>query len=445
MVRRWCGLAAACAALVGLAGIALAQENYNKQEQQRSDQPRTEQQSDQQKTQHTYMHEHMMKGVSAHEAAEIARNVKQSLADSIKTAEKQTGGHAVSAMCLYGRDLGQERFRTGETGQKGQTGEMAENIGPDQLVCLVTVSVSDNKLVKVTIDANNGKVLAQHDINYAPLAFFEPGGQIGRTTMTDTDGMNMARRWQKASDLVGKTVKNSKDENLGKLENIVVDANSGRILYGVLSFGGVLGIGDKLFAIPWSSLEPTTDMDHIVLDVDKDRLKNAPGFDKSHWPDFADESFATSTHRYYGQTPYWQNQQSQQTSDVRAENYNERWNRRPTGWQKVTDLMSKDVRNPENEDLGTIKNLVIDPDNGRIMYGVLAARGKYYAIPWSALDLSTDSKKFVLNVRKDQLPDSASFSDNAWPNFTDQRWAADNYRAFGVEPYWRAPKAGYTD
>jgi hypothetical protein len=86
----------------------------------------------------------------------------------------------------------------------------------------------------------------------------------------------------------------------------MIDMPSGRIAYAVLSFGGVLGMGSKLFAVPWSLLQVDQDQKCFVLDLDKQTLKNAPGFDKEHWPDMADTSWSSEVHGYYGATPYWQ-------------------------------------------------------------------------------------------------------------------------------------------
>jgi hypothetical protein len=85
----------------------------------------------------------------------------------------------------------------------------------------------------------------------------------------------------------------------------MIDVPSGRVAYAVLSSGGFLGIGDKLFAIPWQALTLDTDNECFVLDVDKERLENAPGFDKDHWPSMADQRWASDLHTYYGTRPYW--------------------------------------------------------------------------------------------------------------------------------------------
>lgn len=109
-----------------------------------------------------------------------------------------------------------------------------------------------------------------------------------------------------ADTLEGDTVVNRQNEDLGKIKDIMIDVPSGRVAYAVLSSGGFLGIGDRLFAIPWSALTLDTDRKCFILDVDAERLKNAPGFDKDHWPTMADPTWATEVHAYYGQRAYWQ-------------------------------------------------------------------------------------------------------------------------------------------
>jgi sporulation protein YlmC with PRC-barrel domain len=255
---------------------------------------------------------------------------------------------------------------------------------------------------------------------------------------TSTDDFAMAKRTQKATDLMGKKVINSANENLGKLEDIVVDANSGRILYGVLSFGGFLGMGDKLFAIPWASLELPADAKSLVLNVTKDRLKNAEGFDKNQWPNFADEQWAVKTHKYYDRTPYWQVSEANPADNKNRTGgtYRDRWYQRATVWQKCSDLCGKDIHNMQNEDLGKISDCLIDPDTGRILYGILAQTGKRFAVPWYALTLTSDAKRFQLNITKEQLKNAPSFTGDSWPNATDEAWAVEVHRFYNVQPYW---------
>jgi len=85
----------------------------------------------------------------------------------------------------------------------------------------------------------------------------------------------------------------------------MIDIASGRVAYAVLSFGGFLGMGDKLFAIPWSSLAIDTVEKRFILNVDKSLLERAPGFDKNNWPDMADRTWGAGVYSYYGTKPYW--------------------------------------------------------------------------------------------------------------------------------------------
>jgi len=109
-----------------------------------------------------------------------------------------------------------------------------------------------------------------------------------------------------AGTLTGEEVVNSAGETLGKIDSIMLDVPNGRVAYAVLSFGGFLGMGDKLFAIPWQALQLDTDNKCFILDVDKETLEGAPGFDKDHWPSMADPQWANQLHSYYGSRPYWE-------------------------------------------------------------------------------------------------------------------------------------------
>jgi sporulation protein YlmC with PRC-barrel domain len=114
------------------------------------------------------------------------------------------------------------------------------------------------------------------------------------------------RRILTASTLTGDRVRNPAGDNLGSIEEIMLDLESGRIAYAVLSFGGFLGIGDKLFAVPWSTLRVDQGEHEFVLDIDRAALEKAPGFDKDNWPDMADPAFGREIHQHCGQTPYWE-------------------------------------------------------------------------------------------------------------------------------------------
>lgn len=111
--------------------------------------------------------------------------------------------------------------------------------------------------------------------------------------------MATAPNYLSASTLTGDDVQNQQGESLGDLKDLMIDISTGKVAYAVVSFGGVLGMGDKLFAVPWDALQVDGENKQLILSIPKDRLKDAPGFDKDHWPNFADSAFADKVRGYY--------------------------------------------------------------------------------------------------------------------------------------------------
>jgi sporulation protein YlmC with PRC-barrel domain len=120
----------------------------------------------------------------------------------------------------------------------------------------------------------------------------------------------------KASSSIGTNVVNPNGDKLGDIKEIVIDPRSGKVAYAVVSFGGFLSMGAKLFAIPFSALKYNVTkseyaqneylQNEYVLDVSRERLEAAPGFDPDHWPLMSDESWHRDMHKYYERLPYWE-------------------------------------------------------------------------------------------------------------------------------------------
>ena len=109
-----------------------------------------------------------------------------------------------------------------------------------------------------------------------------------------------------ASKIIGEAVVNRQNESLGKIHELVIDAKEGRLAYAVLSFGGFMGMGNKLFAMPWRAFEFATTENKLILNVDKEKLKTAPGFEKDDkWPDFSDTLWGERIYKYYEHVPPW--------------------------------------------------------------------------------------------------------------------------------------------
>ena len=103
-----------------------------------------------------------------------------------------------------------------------------------------------------------------------------------------------------ADTLIGDEVYNHNDEELGDIKEIMLDMRTGQIAYAVLSFGGILGMGDKLFAVPWERLTLDPVNKRFLLNVEKGQLKDAPGFDKNNWPDMGSDAWNQQMEAFYG-------------------------------------------------------------------------------------------------------------------------------------------------
>jgi len=126
--------------------------------------------------------------------------------------------------------------------------------------------------------------------------------------MNDTINSNviiaghLGSRVLSASTLNGDDVYNPNGDKLGSIKEIMLDIETGKVCYAVLSFGGFLSLGEKLFAVPWGALAIDTENKRFVMDTDEERLKNAPGFDTDNWPNMADPTWEKSVHAYFGTT-----------------------------------------------------------------------------------------------------------------------------------------------
>lgn len=101
----------------------------------------------------------------------------------------------------------------------------------------------------------------------------------------------------------GYKVQNTSGDDLGKVEELVIDRGSARVMYAVLSHGGFLHGGNRLTAIPWGRLEMEPDQKRFLLNVDKETLQNAPHFERSTWPDMTLPEWRESTETYFAYSP----------------------------------------------------------------------------------------------------------------------------------------------
>jgi len=261
-----------------------------------------------------------------------------------------------------------------------------------------------------------------------------------------------------ASDLIGMKVVTQKGESVGKIEDVVVHPG-GEPSYAVLSMGGWLGMGDKLFAMPWSVLrsvepntakketaEPTKKDWSLVLPLEKERLKNAPGFEKKDWPSMANPDWTKDIDTFYAGDL---NPNTKKPVDAAMRNALISW--------RTTELKGTDVKTPTGEKLGDLKEVAIDC-NGRVSFVVLSVGGflgmgdRLVAVPWDALTFPTaggkgdkaDMRLITLASTKKQLEGAPQFregKDNS-VEMCDPKWIGHLYEYYSCPTYWSTPAVG---
>ena len=251
-----------------------------------------------------------------------------------------------------------------------------------------------------------------------------------------------------ASTIKGDKVVNAAGDNIGKIEELMIDLDNGRVAYSVLSFGGFLGLGDKLFAIPWQALNLRLHEHAFLLDIPKDVLKKAEGFDKDNWLTTREE--LSRSYTYYGYQTYWQTEASEEI-ELPGKAEPERTTRRGMAGRDNPEFLSAGiikgdkVVNRTGDNIGKIEELMIDLEDGRVAYAVVSHGGllgigsKLFAIPWQALKLRAHEHAFLLDIPKETIDKAEGFDKDRWPLTRDE--LSRSYTYYGYQPYWKTGAA----
>jgi len=225
-----------------------------------------------------------------------------------------------------------------------------------------------------------------------------------------------------AKKLVGREIQTSQGQKVGELKDMVVDLESGRVLYTIVSAGGFLGINDELTAVPPGAFSSSTDT-KLIIDADKEKLTAAPRFTKDHESNLKDAGFAKEVHQHFGQTLDWQQGSFNNV-------------------HKATELLGMNVKNVSDQSIGEVNDLGIDLAAGRVTYvilgagGVLGAGEKHYVMPPNAFTLASDNKSLVSGIEKENLVNAPQLQNNNWRQLSEASFAARVYQHYGKQPYW---------
>lgn len=241
-------------------------------------------------------------------------------------------------------------------------------------------------------------------------------GYSDRGTMADRSQMGNAQagdRFARVSRLIGTEVRNGQGESLGDIDDLIIDARDGTVRYAVLSFGGFLGMGDKLFAYPMSAFTPSARGHSFILNVDKSRLKNAPGFSANDWPNWDQTVYTAEVDRYFGSQP-------------RAKGQGPLY--------RASELIDAEVSDRNGRDIGHVNDIVVNTRNGNVDYAVIEVDrltdfpDKLVQVPITSLKQNgKDRDELMLNASASSIDARQGFSRRDWPDLNDRVYRTTAY------------------
>jgi sporulation protein YlmC with PRC-barrel domain len=327
----------------------------------------------------------------------------------------------------------------------------------------------------------------------------QPTGQTNyiqqRFTQASPERLHCAA---KASDVIGMTVRNYQDKKLGKVADLAMDVESGRIVQVIISSGGFIGMGETLTPVPPGALHYDVGQKVLHLDASTEKFNASPKCDTAKWDEDTQSNRVSEVYGYYGQQPYFV-RHGDGTTDISAvsanslprnmdgtintagarpgdtahnvevarnveENNNNVSSRNPDGtwtrtyypngngvnssWsnlgyvQKASKLMGTSVTNLQNEKVGNVKNFIVDLSCGRIVTviissgGYIGMDGELSAVPPTALRYNMEHNSLQLDTSKEMAANSPHFKSNEWPDFNQSGYVSEVYHTYKIEPYF---------
>lgn len=221
--------------------------------------------------------------------------------------------------------------------------------------------------------------------------------------------------------IIGMPVRNRAGKDLGKIDDLVIDFKTGEIRYAALSFGGFLGLGTKLFAVPWGEMkfvfgDPSDkNSRHFLYEVTPEQLEKAPSYDSSKWPNVADPRFSADIDKHY-------NVRRPSNAPVQYETV-----------FRASKMKGMKVRDRQNAEFGSLNDFVIDITAAKAVYFLIDPASGYnldnqiVAAPLSACTLThaQDQTFLVMALNKEGFQGAPHFDKNRWPNMADRKWRTD--------------------
>ncbi len=305
--------------------------------------------------------------------------------------------------------------QTPATDRDRQTGQPQTRSGDQwstqsgSLYAIVTCVVDRTKVREVVIDMQTNTVVGVQSATFSGGSeYADRDGRSGegRDYSGDYNSSAAAGSFVLASDLMNATARTKDGDQLGDIDELAIDPDSNRVVYGVLRRGGFLGMGESRYAIPTSELTAPHN-GRIVLGLDDSHFKNTSGFDNDNWPTQAESKLRV-------------NQTTTATSTTTTKRI-----------VKASDIIGNDVKCRDGHTLGEISDLVVEPRTGRVLYVLVNTDGGYMPIPTATLK-KTD-KDYTLAMPMTQLRSMPMLDTDRDTNWSDESWNQRIHESHGAK------------
>ncbi|MEQ8851957.1 PRC-barrel domain-containing protein [Gimesia sp.] len=250
---------------------------------------------------------------------------------------------------------------------------------------------------------------AQNKSNFPKVDHSDSQGKISKPLTKDCTFL-------RAGSVLNKGITNLKQQDIGEINDFVLDSKNGKIRYAAVTYGGFLGFGNKMFAVPFEALTvlPNNNckQDHrFLLEVSQEQLDGAAGFKQDHWPDFADQEFLKKL-------------------DLRYKVHRDQEVPPSNAVIRANQLLNLKVLNAEDHQIGKVEEIILDTAHRKARYIIASLNdhttngNKLFAVPFQALQVKSNLKNdnqqnLVLKMSNHQLTKIQGFDRDHWPDFTD--------------------------
>jgi sporulation protein YlmC with PRC-barrel domain len=331
--------------------------------------------------------------------AERLMQERSGLYGAIAIAETHTKGIAIGVRLSTNQDIITHQDR--QTGQQQTRPAVERSTQSAPLFAIVTCVIDKTRVRDVMIDMRTNTVVGVQTAVFSDSAHHER--EYDRDYDSSSDA---ASGFARASDLMNATVQNRADKKLGDIDELAIDPDANRVVYGVLRRGGIMGIGESRYAIASSQLTPLRN-GRIVLDLEESHFKNITGFDNKNWPTQAEPRLSPG--------------RSAQAADA------------PTARRvvKASDIIGENVQCRDGHTVGKISDLVVESRSGRVLYAIVNADRGHMPVPMATLR-KTD-KHYILPMPMDQLRSMPMLDADRDPNWSDENWNRRIHESYGTK------------